>query len=164
MTTLTSIIFFLTWFPRAPKPRRPARDEANGRIIAAFSTKTAFTFTTSTTTVPYTCISGALPTAVCTKRRLRRTVPIGDLRAGAEYVLLLFPPSLIFSFYLFSFLFVFFFDFSFYLFFTFFAIVLCVSFISFQCDSSFDIVMVIKNLRNWLIVMKEHYEVLFLFL
>lgn len=49
-------------------------------------------------------------------------------------------------------------------FFTFFAIVLCVSFISFQCDSSFDIVMVIKNLRNWLIVMKEHYEVLFLFL
>lgn len=102
--------------PATPKPRRPARDEANGRIIAAFSTKTAFTFTTSTTTVPYTCISGALPTAVCTKRRLRRTVPIGDLRAGAEYVLLLFSPSLIFSFYLFSFLFVFFFDFSFYLF------------------------------------------------
>ncbi|XP_037776272.1 uncharacterized protein LOC119573224 [Penaeus monodon] len=64
-----------------------ARDEANGRIIAAFSTKTAFTFTTSTTTVPYTCISGALPTAVCTKRRLRRTVPIGDLRAGADMVL-----------------------------------------------------------------------------
>ncbi|XP_042883749.1 uncharacterized protein LOC122260500 [Penaeus japonicus] len=64
-----------------------ARDEEDGRIVAAFSTKTAFTFTTSTTTVPYTCISGDLPTAVCTKRRLRRTAPIGDLRAGYDMAL-----------------------------------------------------------------------------
>ncbi|XP_027230404.1 uncharacterized protein [Penaeus vannamei] len=65
-----------------------ARDGEDGRLVARYETKTAFIFTTSTTTVPFTCISGAdAATIPCTKRRLRRTAPIGDMKGSATGLL-----------------------------------------------------------------------------
>ncbi|XP_042883697.1 uncharacterized protein LOC122260475 [Penaeus japonicus] len=64
-----------------------ARNEEDARIVARYETKTAFLFTTSTTTVPFTCISGDLATTPCSKRRLRRTAPIDDMNGNASGLL-----------------------------------------------------------------------------
>ncbi|KAK7080807.1 hypothetical protein SK128_003825 [Halocaridina rubra] len=47
-----------------------SRNEGDGRLVAAYSTKTAVSITTSTTTVPLTCYLN-INTAVCKKRRFR---------------------------------------------------------------------------------------------
>ncbi|XP_047473671.1 uncharacterized protein LOC125028277 [Penaeus chinensis] len=64
-----------------------ARDSDDARLVARYQTKTAFIFTTSVTTVPFTCISGDPATIPCTKRRLRRTAAIGDMKGTGEGLL-----------------------------------------------------------------------------
>ncbi|KAK7080808.1 hypothetical protein SK128_003826 [Halocaridina rubra] len=48
-----------------------AENERDGRIVVAYSTKTAYSITTSVTTIPLTCASTGNP-VVCKKRRYRR--------------------------------------------------------------------------------------------
>ncbi|XP_037775726.1 uncharacterized protein LOC119572863 [Penaeus monodon] len=64
-----------------------ARDVDDARLVARYETKTAYIFTTSITTVPFTCISGDPATTPCTKRRLRRTADIGDMKGTGEGLL-----------------------------------------------------------------------------
>ncbi|XP_063585874.1 uncharacterized protein LOC134763245 [Penaeus indicus] len=65
-----------------------ARDLDDARLVARYQTKTAFIFTTSITTVPFTCISGPAATTPCTKRRLRRrSAAIGDMKGTGEGLL-----------------------------------------------------------------------------
>merc|ERR1719167_770011 len=61
-----------------------ARNEEDGRVVAAYSTMTAIVLSTSTTTVPYTC--AILPGTVgCQRRRYRRFMNIDrDLTPAEE--------------------------------------------------------------------------------
>ncbi|XP_037776273.1 uncharacterized protein LOC119573225 [Penaeus monodon] len=48
-----------------------ARDEAKERFIVTRSTRTDFSLATTTTTVPYSCISGNLPPIACRRAAMK---------------------------------------------------------------------------------------------
>lgn len=58
------------------------RDENDGRFVATYTTRTIISVSTSTTTVPYHCLS-TVHTDVCSKRR-RRHIPLSEEIAAAE--------------------------------------------------------------------------------
>ncbi|XP_050737970.1 uncharacterized protein LOC127009190 [Eriocheir sinensis] len=60
-----------------------ARDDADGRLVGAISTKTAIQFTTSTTTTPFTCVF-TINDAVCQRRRFKRFSDIINMKQIEE--------------------------------------------------------------------------------